>query len=75
MGGGGHCKSVIDVIVSDANWSILGILDIKSKIIVPDYPLLGNDDLIPALIGDSNAFLVTVGQIKTSAPRVAAFER
>ena len=75
IGGGGHCKSVIDVIVSDENWSILGILDIKSKIVTPGYPLLGNDDLIPALIGDSNAFLVTVGQIKTSAPRVAAFER
>ena len=74
IGGGGHCKSVIDVLVSDAHWSILGILDIKSKVIVSGYPLLGNDDLIPALISDANAFLVTVGQIKTSAPRAAAFE-
>lgn len=75
IGGGGHCKSVIDVIVSDANWSIRGILDIKSKIIVSGYPLLGNDDVISAFIEDATAFLVTVGQIKTSAPRVAAFER
>jgi len=75
MGGGGHCKSVIDVIETDAHWSVLGILDIKSKIIISGYPLLGNDDLISALINDANAFLVTVGQIKTSAPRAAAFER
>ena len=75
IGGGGHCKSVIDVIVSDENWSILGILDIKSKIVTPGYPVLGNDDLSPALITDANAFLVTVGHIKTPAPRVAAFER
>lgn len=75
MGGGGHCKSVIDVIVSDTSWSILGILDAKSKTVISGYPLLGNDDLIPALINDANAFLVTVGQIKTPTPRVAAFER
>jgi sugar O-acyltransferase (sialic acid O-acetyltransferase NeuD family) len=75
IGGGGHCKSVIDVILHECKWSIIGILDNQEEGYALGYPLLGNDDFIPTLINDDNAFLVTVGQIRSSAPRATIFER
>lgn len=75
IGGGGHCNSVIDVILHECKWSIIGILDNKEEGYALEYPLLGNDDLIPTLIDEDTAFLVTVGQIKSPVPRAAIFER
>ena len=48
VGGGGHCKSVIDVAES-AGYTILGILDMPEMVgtCVLDYPVLGTDDDIP----------------------------
>ena len=65
IGGGGHCKSVIDVAES-AGYSILGILDrsIPEGTTVLGYPVLGNDDMIAPYI-DKAEFLITVGQIKS----------
>lgn len=70
IGGGGHCKSVIDVVES-AGYSILGILDrsIPKGTTVLGYSVLGNDDMIAPYI-DKAEFLVTVGQIKSSDIRV-----
>lgn len=64
LGGGGHCKSVIDVAES-AGYKILGILDPNEKIgsYVLGYPVIGNDDCISGY-ADKSLFLVTVGQIK-----------
>lgn len=70
IGGGGHCKSVIDVVES-AGYSILGILDrsIPKGATVLGYPVLGNDDRIAPYI-DKTEFLVTVGQIKSPDIRI-----
>lgn len=70
IGGGGHCKSVIDVAES-AGYSILGILDrsIPEGTTVLGYPVLGNDDKITPFI-EKAEFLVTVGQIKSPSIRV-----
>lgn len=70
IGGGGHCKSVIDVTES-AGYTILGILDrnIPEGTTVLGYPVLGNDDKIAPYI-DKAEFLVTVGQIKSPAIRI-----
>ena len=45
VGGGGHCKSVIDVAES-AGYSIGGILDIPELVgsTVLGYPVIGTDD-------------------------------
>jgi NADH/NAD ratio-sensing transcriptional regulator Rex len=32
VGGGGHCKSVIDLITSNDIFQIVGILDLKEKV-------------------------------------------
>ena len=69
LGGGGHCKSVIDVAES-AGYTILGILD-KPELVgikVLDYEIIGTDDDIPQYV-DKTEFLITVGQIKSPAIR------
>ena len=75
LGGGGHCKSVIDVAES-AGYTILGILD-KPELVgnkVLGYEIIGTDDDIPQYV-DKAEFLITVGQIKSPAIRkkLAAF--
>ena len=45
IGGGGHCKSVIDVIEQEAQFLITGIVD-NSELIGTDilgYPVIGSD--------------------------------
>jgi len=75
VGGGGHCKSVIDVAES-TGWTILGILDLDENVgkEILGYPTIGNDNQIPAFIQQS-FFLVTVGQIKNVELRIKLHER
>lgn len=74
VGGGGHCKSVIDVAES-AGFSILGILDIPENVgkTVLSYPIIGTDDNIPEYV-DKALFIVTVGQIKSPNLRIKIHE-
>lgn len=69
IGGGGHCKSVIDAAES-AGFSILGILDQPEKVgqEILGYKVIGTDDDIPGLAGKA-AFVITVGQILSSDVR------
>jgi sugar O-acyltransferase (sialic acid O-acetyltransferase NeuD family) len=65
IGGGGHCKSVIDVVES-AGYEIIGILDLPHLLgkQVLQYKIIGtNDDIIKYV--DQAQFVVSVGQIKT----------
>lgn len=75
VGGGGHCKSVIDVAES-AGYTILGILDKPEEVgkQVLDYKIIGTDDDIPQYV-DKAEFVITVGQIKSSAIRHKIAER
>lgn len=69
VGGGGHCKSVIDV-AEDLEYNILGILDHKDKVgtNVLNYKVIGTDDDIPKYV-DKALFVITVGQIKENTVR------
>lgn len=75
IGGGGHCKSVIDVAES-AGYNIIGILDIAENVgtKVLSYPVIGTDDLIPELVTQAS-FIITVGQIKNPDLRVKLYEK
>ncbi len=75
VGGGGHCKSVIDVAES-SGWTILGILDVAENVgkTVLDYKIIGTDGQIPQFIHDA-CFLVTIGQIKDSGLRVKLHDK
>jgi sugar O-acyltransferase (sialic acid O-acetyltransferase NeuD family) len=71
VGGGGHCRSVIDVIEAEGKFAIAGVLDkaipVGEKIL--GHRVLGGDDLIPQLVDKGHAFLVTVGQLRSSEIR------
>lgn len=75
IGGGGHCKSVIDVAES-AGYNIIGILDIPENIgkSVLDYKVIGTDDDI-LQFADKAEFIITVGFIKSPAIRMRIFDK
>lgn len=75
VGGGGHCKSVIDVAES-AGCSILGVLDMPEDVgkSVLDYKVIGTDDDIPQYI-DKAEFVITVGFIKNPAVRIKLYDK
>ena len=75
LGGGGHCKSCIDVIEQEDKYEIIGILDSKSLIgqEVLGYKFIGVDSDIGKFVKEDCAFLITVGQIKTSSTRNELF--
>jgi sugar O-acyltransferase (sialic acid O-acetyltransferase NeuD family) len=75
IGGGGHCKSCIDVIEQENKFIIAGIVDINRSITeLLGYPLLGNDDDLIKLKASYDYALISMGQIKTPAIRVRLFE-
>ncbi|MEA4828309.1 MAG: acetyltransferase [Clostridium sp.] len=60
VGGGGHCKVIIDIIKSTNEYEIVGVTDnnkIGEKLL--DVPIIGNDDMLPELFksGVKNAFV------------------
>ena len=75
VGGGGHCKSVIDVTES-AGYNILGILDMPEDVgkQVLDYKVIGTDDDIPQYV-DKAEFVITVGFIKNPAIRIKLYNK
>ena len=75
IGGGGHCKAVIDV-AETAGYTILGILDIPENVgkNVLAYKIIGTDEDIPFYV-DKADFIVTVGFIKSPELRIKIHRR
>lgn len=69
VGGGGHCKSVIEAAES-AGCFIKGILDIPSQVgeKVLGYTIIGTDNDIPSFVSECD-FIVTLGFIKNPGIR------
>jgi len=65
VGGGGHCKSCIDVIESENKYTIKGVLDLPSELgkEVLGYTVIGNDDDIASFAKQGYSFLITVGHM------------
>ena len=76
VGGGGHCKSVIDVIEQEAQFEIAGIIDkpefLGSKIL--GYTVIGNDFDLKSLAKKYNNALITVGQLKSALLRIELYD-
>ena len=76
IGGGGHCKSVIDVIEQEARFEIAGIIDkpelLGSKIL--GYPVIGNDFDLGSLAKKYQNALITVGQIKSALAKIKLYD-
>ena len=75
IGGGGHCKSCIDVIEHSGNFHIAGIVDIPEKLNekVVGYKIIATDQELPYLVKEYHYFLVTVGQIESPDKRMMIF--
>ena len=77
IGGGGHCKSVIDVIEQEDKYEIAGIID-KKKLIgqeILGYKVIACDDDLEKLFEKYQYAFVTVGQIKSNVVRVKLFNK
>lgn len=70
IGGGGHCKSIIEASESIGR-EIMGILDLPEYLgsNCLGYKIIGNDDDIPKYVDDYE-FIVTLGFIKNPMPRI-----
>lgn len=75
IGGGGHCRSVIDVIEQEDRFIIAGIVDKKELIgnKVLGYEVIGCDDDLEVLYKKYKNIVITVGQIRSNSLRVKLF--
>ncbi len=76
IGGGGHCKSVIEVAES-AGYEIKGILDMPDEVgkeVLPGHKVIGTDDEIPQYVEECD-FIITVGFIKNPAIRIKLYNK
>ncbi len=75
LGGGGHAKSCLDVILRCPDISIKGILDsrIPKGQTVMGVPVLGTDDDLPEYLGRGFTFFIGIGQIKSPKRRMELF--
>jgi len=75
IGGGGHCRSVIDVIEQENKFKIVGIIDkpnlLGSKVL--GYKVIGSDTDLKKLSKKYKHALITVGKIKSSKLRKKLF--
>lgn len=77
IGGGGHCKSVIDVIEMEGSYTIAGIIDQKELLgqKVLGYEVIGCDDDLETLFARFKYAIVTVGQIQSPDVRIRLYNR
>ena len=82
IGGGGHCKSVIDVIEQEGIYEIAGIIDndidAGERLLAINgnygYKVLGGDDDLPRLRELYEYAFITVGHIRSPEIRIKLFD-
>ena len=76
IGGGGHCRSCIDVIEAEGQYRIRGIVHRVSdqKDGAFGYPNVGSDEDLLFLLQETPQALITVGQIRTPEIRIRLFK-
>ena len=75
--GGGHCKSVIDVIENEKKYKICGIVD-KPELLgtrILNYKIIGNDSDLEVLAKKFKYAFITVGHIKSPKIRIKLFKQ
>lgn len=75
IGGGGHCRSVLEAAES-VGYNILGVLDMPEEVgkQILSTMVIGTDDDIPAYV-DKAEFVITVGFIKNPSTRIKLYNR
>jgi sugar O-acyltransferase (sialic acid O-acetyltransferase NeuD family) len=77
VGGGGHCKSVIDVLEQENRYEIIGIVDIEENVgkKVLAYEIIACDDDLETIFKSCKNALITVGHIKSNKIRVDLYNK
>jgi len=77
IGGGGHCKSCIDVIEQQGEYQIAGIVDVSEKLHqkILGYEIIATDDDLTQLVNEYENFLITLGQIESPEIRIRIFKK
>ena len=76
IGGGGHCKSAIDVIEQEGRFKIIGVID-KPELFGKDvlgYKVIGNDNDLKSLVKKCKNTLITIGQIQSPSKRIKLYD-
>jgi sugar O-acyltransferase (sialic acid O-acetyltransferase NeuD family) len=75
VGGGGHCRSCIDVIEMENKYHIAGIIEVAEEVnqSVLGYPIIGTDDDLQKLVKKYQIFFITIGQIESANVRIEKF--
>lgn len=75
IGGGGHCRSVLDSVMALNLYEAVGIVDNNSDSSCLGIPVIGNDEDIPALIKAGwNCAVITVGSVGDTKTRRRLYE-
>ncbi len=76
IGGGGHCRAVIDVIEEEGRFQVGGIVDTEEKVgkEVLGYKIIATDEELKVLRKDFKYALITVGQVGLCEKRKKLFE-
>ena len=76
VGGGGHCKSCIDVVEQAGTFQIVGIVDVHEKLHqkILGYEIIATDDDLPELAKEYDYFFITLGHVKSPDKRIKLFE-
>lgn len=76
VGGGGHARSVIDVVEAQGLYQIAGLIDRPEKVgeKVLNYQILASDQELGSLVNEHRIFLVTVGQLESPSSRIRLYE-
>ena len=71
IGGGGHCKSVIDVIEQTNKYEIIGIVDVNENVgkTILGYSIIGTDNDLESIFLSCKNACITVGHIKSNTVR------
>ncbi len=78
VGGGGHCKSVLDSLLKTSQYKDIGIIDKKENIgkAILGVPIIGgDDDLLELFQQGFNYAFVTIGSIGNPAKRIKLFTK
>ena len=76
IGGGGHCKSFIDVIESEGKYYIYGIIDKKENIglRINDYEIIGDDSDLKKISKKVSYCIITMGHVSIKNKRKKLFD-
>lgn len=77
IGGGGHSKTVIDIVFQTNEFNIIGIIDTEDKVglKVLGVPIIGTDKDLDFYVKKFKNFHIAIGHIKSNRIRLKLFDK